>query len=492
MFCVCVYLLSASGRIVFPDDEIVYQTTRSLYQGGRLDIPGIPRRTGEPKGRPDGTFGWAPGPDGKRYGFFGHGLSLAAIPLYGLGELAAERAPETWRHAIRSDHFFVHGRSQHDDWTRLFVSLTNCLLTPLALLLAMVWTRRLGFSRGAAWVVGVGLGFGTLMWPYTRTFLSEPLSTVALLGAAVCVARYHHGQRAPWLWAASLIVGWSCHIHLLNLIAIPAFVGYALAPDWSRRHEAWRGWLVALLLGASGLAALGVSQWLRFGSPFESGRHGLYSHFIVPTWELLALLVSPGRSLWWTSPVLIGGLLGWRRFRDRVPAAAWFCVAIVGTRLLFVATRSDWWGGWALGPRFLVPMLPFALIPITAAWDAGGRRLRGALLALLVASIALQAHLAQHSIFEWMLVLYTNTPDDPGYLWVSHWSWRGFPGWGFLQLREDLLRVGARQLAGAGHPGLSHVFTGIAVLAVSSLAVALWPGRSRLRGEPGTGHAPAR
>jgi hypothetical protein len=492
VFCLCVYLLSAPGRIAFPDDEIVYQTTAALFERGSVQIEGIPRRTGEPKGQPSGTFGWAPGPHGQRYGFFGHGLSIVALPMYGLGKVASARAPKTWRHAIRSDHFYVHRRSQAADWTRLVVSLTNCILVPLVVGLTMLWTRMLGFSRSAVWFVGIGLAFGTLLWPYTRTFLSEPLSAAVLLAAAVLVKRHHETGGRGWLWGAAALVGWSSHIHLLNVIAIPAFIGYAVVPAWDRRRPLAGTWAIAAMLGALGLAALGYSHAVRFGSPFESGRHGLYSHFVVPGLELLALLVSPGRSLWFTSPILLGALLGWRRFRSRVPAAAWFCAALVATRVLFVATRSDWWGGWAIGPRFLLPMLPFALVPVAAAWDSGGRRMRAGLLALLVFSVALMGHLAQHSIVEWMQALYTNTPDDPGYLWVSHWTLQGTPAWGFTTLEPDLLRVGAARLHERGHPGLQRIVWGIGLLAVSSLALAIWPGRSRLRGEPGTGHAPAR
>ncbi len=498
MFCVCAYLLSASGRIVFPDDEIVYQTTAALYERGALDIEGIPRRTGEPKGQPTGTFGWARGPDGARYGFFGHALSVVALPMYGAGTIAAATAPPQWRHAIRSDHFFVHRRSPSGDWTRLFVSLTNCLIAPLVVLLAMTWVRQLGFSRAAGWVMGISLAFGTLLWPYTRTFLSEPLSTAALLAAAVALERHHRlraqrdGTAARWLWAAALIVGWSTHIHLLNLVAVPAFAGYAFGPAWTDRRAMRREWGVALVLGATGVLALALSHAARFGSPFESGRHGLYSHFIVPGTELLALLVSPGRSLWLTSPILLGAVPGWRRFRERVPAAAWFSLALVASRLLFVASRSDWWGGWALGPRFLIPALPFALVPIVAAWDSGTRHRRLRLVLLLIASVALQAHLAQHSIFEWMLRLNADTPPSPGYLWVSHWTLRGSPAWGFASLRPDLLRVGAWQLARLGHPGMAWIFGAIGAVAVSSLAIAAWPGRSRLHPERGAGHAPPR
>ncbi|MEM6292983.1 MAG: DUF2723 domain-containing protein [Myxococcota bacterium] len=497
VFCVCAYLLSASGRIVFPDDEIVFQTSEALVERGSLDIEGIPRRTGEPKGRPNGTFGWAPGPDGARYGFFGHGLSVVAMPMVVAGGHAAEHAPPQWKHAIRSDHFFVHRRSQRADWTRLIVSLTNCLLTPLATLLLVTWVRRLGYTAGTALVVGAAYGLGTLAWPYTRTFLSEPLSTIALVGAALCVT-IHHQRRAEaspaaarWLYAAAAIMGLSVHVHLLNIVAVPAFVGYALAPAWSQRHDMARTWAIALLLGALGLASLGWSQYLRFGSPFESGRFGYYSHFVVPGLELLALFFSPGRSLWLTSPILLGALVGWRALWRRVPAVAWFSAAVVLTRLVFVAARSDWWGGWAIGPRFLLPVVPFTLLPLAAAWEHGSRRRRLGLAVLLAASIALQAHLAQHSIFEWMVTLHGSTPDDPGYLWVSHWTLRGSPAWGFVAQKPDLLLNGARRLAAVGYPGLWRIFLAVGVGAVSSLAALLWWSRTpRLRQAAGAGDSP--
>ena len=93
VLCVAAYMCVSPGRIAFPDDEIVYQTTASLWERGDLAVEGIAKRTGELKGRPTGTFGWAEGRDGRRYGFFGHALSVVALPAYGFGKvLAAGRA----------------------------------------------------------------------------------------------------------------------------------------------------------------------------------------------------------------------------------------------------------------------------------------------------------------------------------------------------------------------------------------------------------------
>ena len=128
--CAALYLWTAPGRILFPDDEIVFQTTRALFERHSVAIEGIPRRTGELRDRADGTFGWAPGVDGKRYGFFGHALALAGLPGFALGKLGAAQAPAAWRHALRSNHYYLHARSQQADWTRFGVSLTNVWAAP--------------------------------------------------------------------------------------------------------------------------------------------------------------------------------------------------------------------------------------------------------------------------------------------------------------------------------------------------------------------------
>lgn len=497
LLLVAVYLGTAPGRIVFPDDEIVFQTTRSLWEDGSLAIEGIPRRTGEPRGQPDGTFGWAEGVDGRRYGFFGHGLSIVALPMYGLGKAASRTLPETWRHTIRSDHFFLHRRSATEDLTRLFVSLTNVGLTALAAWMLVLWTGLLGFSRAIAIATGLTYGLATTAWPYTRTFLSEPLSALVLLSSAVCTARYHASRSGPgathgtsWLWLAGLLAGLSVHVHILNLLTLPALAVYAFVPLVRegvalRERRAISG---ALLLGAVGLVLLGWSQWARFGDPFESGRYGLYSHFIVPGEGLAAMLVAPGRSIFVYSPPLLLALLGWTRLWRRAPEATAACALLVLMRLLFVACRSDWWGGWALGPRLLVPAVPFALLPIAAVfsrWREASKLFRFCVAAVLCISLLLQAHLAVHSIFEWMLRVYAQDSPAMSYLTRSHWLWSMSPIAGFFEVRADVLFVGAMALQRLGHPGPLVVFAGVVLM---GLAAALMLG-ARLglrRRQPGT------
>ncbi len=494
---VAVYLCFAPGRLLFPDDEIVFQTTASLVERGTFAIAGIPKRTGEPKGRPDGTFGWAPGRDGRRYGFFGHGLSLVAIPAYLAGKLAARAAPEPWRHALRSDHYVYHRRGQSADWTRLAVSLTNSAVTAATAAVLATWLCALGFGAAAATGTALAYGLGTFAFPYAGTFLSEPLSALVLLGCALLLTRGHRAPsparaRGAYLAAAAL-AGLSAHVHLLNLVELPALVAYFL---WGGPHRPARATvLAAFAVGAAALALLGLDHALRYGSPFESGRYGHYGRWAWPWTALLAFAVAPGRALLLYTPAASTGLWGLRRAWRRVPAALALAGALVALRVLFAAARSDWWGGWGLGPRYLVPVVPFLMIPLAAVlddWPRLSRRARVATGVALALSVAAMAYLSAYSVFEHMYTLMRADPEGPpSYLWRSHWELSWSPYLAFARLPQlDVLPLGAWRLARVGHPGPLACFVAVAAAGLACAGV-LMRRLARLAPAPGREH-PAR
>lgn len=501
--CVALYTCTARGRITYPDDEIVFQTTQSLAERGELAIPGIAKRTGELPSHPTGTFGWAEGREGRRYGFFGHGLSIAALPLYGVAKLSSDAVPLAWTRAMRGDLMVFHARSREADWLRMIVSLTNCLLTPLAALLLGLWARSLGFGLRAAIVLALIYALATAAWPYAGTFLSEPLSAVVLLAAALAISRWHRlreqGRGHAALALAGLLSGLSLHVHLLNLAAIPCLLAYALVPSWRagslvRERNAW-----ALALGLGTLAVVGLlaSQWWRFGDPFESGRLGRYGHWRDPFEGLLAMLVAPGRSVWIYSPPLVLAALAWNELRRRDPDTAYFVLAVALVRLVLVACRSDWRGGWGIGPRYLVPIVPFMLLPLIV-WLERWRELawprRWASIGVIAGATAMQAWLAIHAIFQVMWAL--NREHGRTRYWeVSDWQLDAMPAVAFWRLEQptldfmlagkwaavrsaaqvDLLVMGAWRMAEAtGERGLLRAFQGLGLIALLAALALAW------------------
>jgi hypothetical protein len=80
---------------------------------------------------------------------------------------------------------------------------------------------------------------------------------------------------------------------------------------------------------------------------------------------LYGLVLSPGKGLFTYNPFLLlaipGAVALWRRDR----AATALLVGLMVTRVLLYARWSDWPGGIAWGPRFLMPAVgPFALLAV--------------------------------------------------------------------------------------------------------------------------------
>ncbi|MCA9681707.1 MAG: DUF2723 domain-containing protein [Myxococcales bacterium] len=513
LLCLSLFTCTAPGRITYPDDEIVFQTTRSLVEDGSLAIPGIAKRTGERPDRANGTFGWAEGRDGKRYGIFGHALSLVAVPAYLLGKATLPKVPERWRYVVRSDLFTYHQRSLEADWLRLVVSLSNCLLTALGALLLALWLRVLGHARRPALLTALVYALGTSAWFYAGTFLSEPLSVIVLLGSALEISRWHHERSTSpharrHLWIAAALAGLSVHVHLLNLIAIPCLLAYAAGP--SRRDKALltrerNTWLIALALGAVGLILLGLDQWWRFGNPFESGRLDHYGHWVWPFEGALTVLVAPGRSLLIYSPPIVLAVLAWPALRRRDRDAAWLIAALFLSRWLFVSCRSDWHGGWAIGPRYLVPLIPFLLVPLAGLFEAERwskllPRARVAIVGLLIASVLLQAWIAVHSIFQllweinleygrdayWTIADWKPWAMPPAYYWRLQQPALEFARAGNWQAARssaqfEALAFGAWRLAAVtGVDGLWRIMQGMGLLAgLSGAGLGWWLWRDR-------------
>lgn len=491
---------TAPGRLPYPDGEIVYETTASLVERGSWSVDGIPFRTGEPPDRPDGSFGVdGRAPDGRRYGFFGQALSVAGIPLYLAAGLVPAATADLWRRAPRRDVFVYHHRGADADWRRMVTSFTNVWICALLAWATARWARAVGFGWRASIITGLVAVFGTFMWCYGATFMSEPLSALLLVASATSIARWRSGDGSIHAWAAGALAGFTVHAHVLNVLALPCLLGYALLPDrahWRGGSEAAVRWRrdagVAIGLAVLGVVLLAVSHALRFGSPLETGRFGHYAHFSAPWSALAAQLVGPGRSLLLFCPALVVGMLMWPSLWRHQRPEFWLVVALVVIRLVFVSSRSDWYGGWTPGPRYLAPLVPFLALPLAAGLDTWLRRglaIRSLTAVYLVASVALCGWLAVHSSSEHMWILMGEF-GVPEFYARSHWSWAASPfaryavldapalaAWRTEGLRValahnkwDVAWVGALRLRFAGHPGLWRLY----LLDASIAAVAGW------------------
>jgi len=173
---------------------------------------------------------------------------------------------------------------------------------------------------------------------------------------------------------AGVCLGIATTAHITAILFVPFFFVYALYPYW--RSPGKSPVLSAALCFSCGLgvvlALLGYYNYFRFGNPLETGR-GVdpsavmqfgYGVFTSPIQGIYGLVFSSNKGLLLFSPVVVVALLAWPRLNRLHPFLSRVLVAAIAFRIVFIASRSDWHGGFSLGPRYLLMLLPYLCLPL--------------------------------------------------------------------------------------------------------------------------------
>ena len=225
--------------------------------------------------------------------------------------------------------------------TLLCVALPGALIPALLFLVA----RRRGAAAGWAATIALAVALATQLFPY-GTFLVVAVPSGMLMLVAL-------------VWRRREVAGFAAGLATaMNYLCAPAIL-FALVGGGRRRF----------LAGAAiPIAAVAAYQKMCFGSFLRTSIAALDPRFVSPhAWfgiinppsleALAGITISPYRGLFFFSPLLVMAIVGlvmWRGGRTER-------IAIVATSLVFFAvnvTFNGWEGGFGIGARYLVPLIP--------------------------------------------------------------------------------------------------------------------------------------
>ena len=337
----CVYVTTTGGS--YATDVASYEVTKNLVQHGTVAMSYNVLDTEAERGV-----------DGRYYAPVGLGHPLFGVPFYALSR------------AVRSAFGLALGKPETLDKAAVVTgsAVAAALCAPAAFLFA--W--RLSGSTNAALMVAFALAFGTTLWPYSKFGFNAPLATACLLWATYLTWR---GVRSSSLWPVALGgTALACALltrHEMAIMAVPLAV-WISAESWNTRGE-----LLRRLVVFSVPVAIGVVTWMsynaaRFGHPFDTGLlRDPNVRFDTPILVgLHGLLASPGRSLLLYAPLTVPGLAAMVVLFRRDRSTALLFSGQVTVLLLVIARMHQWDGGESYGPRYLVPVLPYLILPLVA------------------------------------------------------------------------------------------------------------------------------
>lgn len=365
-FLTCLYLLIGSREPPWADARVMYETAVAIVDRQKLSLD---------LDAPAFFFAYK---DGKKYGLYPMGNTLAIIPSRVLYHALAAipGAPHT-----------------------LLVILTSHLSSTLAaagccvLFFALLERQRI--SRRTALLLTLALGTQTILVIYARVAYSEALQAFLFIWITGLAFRLAEKPTRGVAAAAGFAVGWLITTKAINVLP----VGVALL--WLVWHLRKQPRALAQTIGFAALACLPwailtmILNRIKTGSFFDTGYTTaggapVFSGQFYPA--VIGYFLSPGKSIYFYSPVLILGLLGARSYLRTHRPQAILVFAMIAALLLPHLKFPAWPGGWVWGPRYAVALTPLFLLP-AAHWldqwlGRGLGRVRTAALGLLATASA--------------------------------------------------------------------------------------------------------
>ncbi|HEX5167411.1 MAG TPA: glycosyltransferase family 39 protein [Thermomicrobiales bacterium] len=323
--------------------------------------------------------------DGHAYSDKAPGLSLLAVPVYGLTRLAqplglravSERLAES---GALSRTLTPGGEDlssrRVDQMLALYLATIVCVAIPAAVmgvLLAKMVERTCG-CRTAAMLSALIIGLASPVFTYAQAFYGHVPAAACLVAALACIVLREDATLSDRrLLAIGLLLGMGV------LIEYPAALAGLPIAFWALVLARRRAVIWGTIGAIPPLVALGICNWIAFGTPRPVGyEHSAlwqqehdtgYLSITYPHWDAIwGISFSPFRGLFFFAPVLLLALAGvWFALRDsRQRTLAIVALASFAAMFLFVGSSAMWWGGFAVGPRYLVPAVPMLAMPLGA------------------------------------------------------------------------------------------------------------------------------
>lgn len=367
-FFFALYVLSMGGHGYGGVGTTTYDVTRSIVLRGDFAIKPVP---------------WGKiGQDGRFYAQYGIGHSLYNLPFYGFGHLLTKLAPRLV--------------PQYDRITMLTTLIGQPFISAWTVVLLWLLYRKIGYADSIATLCTLYYGLTTQVWVYAKFDFSEPLLTFFLLATVYWLVAFPSAQQTSQvsepcevlktnvcgpktpgsltttqMLFAGLCLGIAVTIKVTALMILPVFLFYLVksTPPDSRWKRVVAFLLPVLIIGAG---TVGWYNFVRFGTPFETGYDNEFNFWPGHVWrQFWENLFGLEGSIFLYSPLTLLAVFGSIRFYKRFQSVAFLFFGVILTFFLFYPFTTN---ELYYGPRYLTPTLPLLILIVGTMFSSQNDR----------------------------------------------------------------------------------------------------------------------
>lgn len=337
--------------------------------------------------------------NGKYFIFFPPGVSILIIPLYLLGS--------------------VFNLGQVGSYITVVLFAIGALI-----FLYKISRNIFHFPPWISMIVPVIYGFGSTSWSYAVTIYQHQVTVFLLVSSFYAVWKYAQQKKLSWVWGlyAWIAYGVSIFVDYPDALLLAPVIVYFFFSSWKMIKKqittkfSFRAsfaltslaFIILVLLhgyynnsnfgGFTHLSSSIVSyQTIKSTNALKSktGKQVIKSETANKTpvkffkqenvmSSTSTLTVSVDRGLFLFSPIFILGLVGMYFLRKQITLASGTILAIIGANFLLYGSWGDPWGGYAFGPRYIIPSMAMFAILIGAFLTHFKYKLLGKILVLVL------------------------------------------------------------------------------------------------------------
>ncbi len=268
------------------------------------------------------------------------------------------------------DNHYVWWRntlSNEETFTFLFY---GPLITAISTAILFAICRTYNFSIKIAITVAFLYGFTTMAWAYSSTAMSVILVSMTVLLSFYFYRKFVKNQNFFSLIFCGFSLGASVLVRYDSFIIVIIMLVFLIGTILKNKSKLKNLTCLLIPLFFCAIIFMGIN-YIQFGTFLEYGFKSESGSLVGNTSPIHAgvfgLLFSPGAGLFIFSPILFTIFVSFFDFYKKDKSSFLIFSAYLVSMLVFFGNLETWHGFVSWGPRYLLPVIPFLLIPLAAS-----------------------------------------------------------------------------------------------------------------------------